>query len=286
MTDYMKMKNAELEVLLKSRNLPHTGKKADMVQRLQEADKKKTEETSSSTTVAAAAEDEIDWDDDTTDAIKPAAAAATTGAAAATIKAGVQGQVTNPQAVPNQIADVDPSKTADLSAKTPAEKKEGVAEESKDAGPEASKPEERPVVDFSRGLAATDLEAEIEKRKKRAAKFGVPVEEDEGLKKLERAKKFGETTAPKGLDEALPERAAGRKRGREGGDEGGKGGYKRRGGRFDGRRGRGPRDGDRRPRDNKREQRKSPSGGSSWMSEADRNKAEARKSRFAPAAST
>jgi SAP domain-containing ribonucleoprotein len=29
MTEYTKMKNAELEALLKERNLPHTGKKAD-----------------------------------------------------------------------------------------------------------------------------------------------------------------------------------------------------------------------------------------------------------------
>ena len=39
--DYMNMKNAELEVLLKSRSLPHSGKKADKVARLLEDDKNK-----------------------------------------------------------------------------------------------------------------------------------------------------------------------------------------------------------------------------------------------------
>lgn len=277
MADYAKMKNAELEALLKSRNLPHTGKKADMVSRLIEADKKTTE--SPSTTTAAAAEDEIDWDDDT-DATKPAAT---------TIKAGGKGPVANPQAVPNQVADVDPSKMSDLSVKPPAENK-GAEGESKDPKSEEAKPE-KPAVDFTRGLAASTLEDEIEKRKARARKFGMPIEEDETLKKLERAKKFGETGAPRGLDEALPERTAGRKRGREGGEEGGRGGHNKRGGRrFDGRRGgdRGARDGDRKPRDNKREQRKSPSGGKAgWMNETDRAKAEARKAKFAtPAAST
>jgi SAP domain-containing ribonucleoprotein len=277
MADYAKMKNAELEALLKSRNLPHTGKKADMVSRLIEADKKTTE--SPSTTTAAAAEDEIDWDDDT-DATKPAAT---------TIKAGGKGPAANPQAVPNQAADVDPSKTSDLSVKPPAENN-GAEGESKDPMSEEAKPE-KPAVDFTRGLAASTLEDEIEKRKARARKFGMPIEEDETLKKLERAKKFGETGAPRGLDEALPERTAGRKRGREGGEEGGRGGHNKRGGRrFDGRRGgdRRARDGDRKPRDNKREQRKSPSGGrAGWMNETDKAKAEARKAKFAvPAAST
>jgi SAP domain-containing ribonucleoprotein len=248
-----------------------------MVSRLIEADKKTTE--SPSTTTAAAAEDEIDWDDDT-DATKPAAT---------TIKAGGKGPAANPQAVPNQVADVDPSKTSDLSVKPPAENK-GAEGESKDPKSEEAKPE-KPAVDFTRGLAASTLEDEIEKRKARARKFGMPIEEDETLKKLERAKKFGETGAPRGLDEALPERTAGRKRGREGGEEGGRGGHSKRGGRrFDGRRDgdRRARDGDRKPRDNKREQRKSPSGGKAgWMNETDKAKAEARKAKFAtPAAST
>ena len=39
--DYSNIKNAELQKLLKSRSLPRSGKKADMVTRLLEDDKKK-----------------------------------------------------------------------------------------------------------------------------------------------------------------------------------------------------------------------------------------------------
>lgn len=86
--DYSKKKNVELEELLKGRSLPHTGKKADLIARLQDDDAKKSvvSPTSSKPTASAkpvattvatanerkplatapatAAEDEIDWDED------------------------------------------------------------------------------------------------------------------------------------------------------------------------------------------------------------------------------
>ncbi|KAF2815539.1 uncharacterized protein BDZ99DRAFT_198123 [Mytilinidion resinicola] len=306
--DYSKLKNAELEALLKSRNLPHTGKKADMVTRLQDADKKPSTTQASAVSDSLAAEDEIDWDDDTTEATatvtKPAA---TSEPATAAVAAGGQGQVANPQAVPNQVTDIDPAKTDDLTVKQPAAEDKGAEPASKEAKAE-EKVEEKPKVDFTKGLAKTTLDEEIEKRKKRAEKFGIPLDDNEELKKLERAKKFSATEGPKGINEALPDRPLGRKRGREGADEGRRGDdIKRRGGRSDGRRGRGPRDdargpreggrgprdnergprdGDRRPRNEKRERRASPGGGPAWMSEADRVKAEARKAKFgAPTAS-
>ena len=65
MADYAKMKNAELEALLKERNLPHTGKKADLVKRLQDAD-------AASSEPAKKDEDEIDWDDEQPSAPAPA----------------------------------------------------------------------------------------------------------------------------------------------------------------------------------------------------------------------
>ncbi|EKG17047.1 DNA-binding SAP [Macrophomina phaseolina MS6] len=274
------MKNAELEALLKQRSLPHTGKKAEMVARLQEADKADAEKAPADKPAdnsAAPPEDEIDWDDDPTDA-KPAAAAATTEAAATTIKAGGKGPVDNPQAVPNQVADIDPSKTDDLSVKAP----EG--EGSTDA-PGAEKPADTEPVekkDFTSGLKETTLDEELERRRARAKKFGLP-EEDEAAKLLERAKKFGTdpaAAAPRGLNEALPERRP--KRGREAEDEGARGNQKRRGrgGRFQGRRGGG---GERRGNDSA----KSNAGGSgTWMSAEDKARAEARKARFAGAASS
>lgn len=283
MPEYAKMKNAELEALLKERGLPSGGKKADMVDRLTKDDEKKS--ASGATKPAAVnAEDEIDWDDDGDEApAAPATTAAPVTKDATVEKAGGDGQPPNPQAVPNQIADIDPAQTDDLTVQPPAD------------GAEAAKEEEKkePVPDYSRGLAATNLDEEIEKRRKRAEKFGIKIDDDEGLKKLERAKKFGESGPPRGLDEALPERS--RKRGREGNDEPGdnkRRGNGRSGGRGGGRGGRDRRDnrdnrenrgrGDREPR---REQGRS-NGGNSWMSEKDRAAAEARKAKWANSAAS
>jgi SAP domain-containing ribonucleoprotein len=290
MTEYTKMKNAELEALLKERNLPHTGKKADLIKRLQESD-----------APAKTAEDEIDWDDE------PAAAAskATTEAAAVAIAAGGQGQPPNPQAVPNQQADIDPSQTDDLTVIKPAENDASTAapadnETTADASaPSEAQPEEpaKPAVDFTSGLAKTTLDQEIEKRKARAKKFGLNEDEDEALKALERAKRFGNTEMPGKLNEALPERRE-RKRGapadgeqqgapkkrentenkRENNDNG----NNRRGGRRDGGR-----------RGGAQTQTKASAPAASapakkekpQVSEADRAKAEARKARFASSSS-
>lgn len=291
MPEYSKLKNADLEALLKERSLPHTGKKAEMVERLQKDDETKGAKP------AVSAEDEIDWDDEVDEtAATPATSTAPQTDAAITneetvANAGGEGRPPNPQAVPNQIADIDPATTDDLSVQPPAEGEVGESAE-----PKVEAPKE-PAPDYSIGLAATNLDEEIEKRKKRALKFGTKIEDDEGLKKLERAKKFGEVGPPQGLDEALPERN--RKRGHEGGDE--HGGSKRRGGGRDG--GRGGRGGRERQdnrdgrdsrdsrdnwnrdgRDNRRNENK-PRDGSSWMSEKDRAAADARRAKFAkPAA--
>jgi SAP domain-containing ribonucleoprotein len=289
MPEYSKMKNADLEALLKERGLPHTGKKADMVDRLQKDDEEKAAAPAGSKPPVSA-EDEIDWDDEADEAAAAPAAATTTQEEPITTNeetvanAGGEGQPPNPQAVPNQVADIDPSKTDDLSVQPPAEGETG-------AEPAVEEKKE-PAPDYSIGLAATNLDEEIEKRRKRALKFGMKPEEDEGLKKLERAKKFGEAGPPKGLDEALPERQ--RKRGREEGDDAG--GNKRRGGaRSGGRGGRGGRDrrdnrdrDGRDSRDNRRGESRSNGGGggsSGWMSEKDRAAAEARKAKWSkPAA--
>ncbi|KAF2741340.1 hypothetical protein EJ04DRAFT_558065 [Polyplosphaeria fusca] len=282
MSDYGKMKNAELEALLKTRGLPIGGRKADMVERLTKDDEKNA---SSSKQTAMHPEDEIDWDDDVdVPAAKTTAAdvseavaepATSTTTASATTAAGGEGPVANPQAVPNQKAAIDPSRTDDLAVKTPAEQKHDAVETKTEESTEA------PANDYSSGLAASNLEEEIEKRKARAKKFGLNIEDDEGLKKLERMKKFGETGPPKGLDEALPER---RKRGHEGGGDDNLR-QKRRGGRpGGGRRGdhRADNRGDNRGGDTRRDNRsnRSNNGGPSWMNETDRQKAEARKNRF------
>ncbi|KAF2254730.1 hypothetical protein BU26DRAFT_144365 [Trematosphaeria pertusa] len=303
MPDYAKMKNAELEALLKDRGLPTGGKKSDMAERLTKDDEKRAELAAPAPSKLSA-EDEIDWDDDEApaEAAKAAPAVSSEKKETATIapaattepditaKAGGKGQPPNPQAVPNQVADIDPSKTDDLSVKPPAEDKEP------SAGPKAEDKKE-PAPDYTKGLAATNIDEEIEKRKARAKKFGLNIEEDEGLKKLERMKKFGETGPPKGLDEALPER---RKRGREENDDNDRN-KRRGGGRFTARRGRGNRDGDRRrdnrdirdprdsrdSRDSRRQDRGNADGGgaAAWMTADDRRKADERKAKWAkPAA--
>jgi SAP domain-containing ribonucleoprotein len=293
MPEYIKMKNAELEALLKERGLPSSGKKAELVDRLTKDDSEKAAATTTTTTTNP--EDEIDWDDEgdeaaTTTATKTDAPVTTHEETVA--NAGGEGQPPNPQAVPNQVADIDPAQTDDLTVSAPAE----------DAQPEEKK-EPAPV--YTSGLAATNLDEEIEKRKKRAAKFGMKIEDDEGLKKLERAKKFGENAPPKGLDEALPERSqkrrregaedggdnkrrgGGRQGGRDGGRDGGREGGRGRGGRDrrdnrDNRDSRDSRDsrnrGERGDREPRREQGQS--NGGSWMSEKDKAAAEARKAKW------
>lgn len=252
-TDYTKKKNAELEDLLKSRSLPHTGKKAELVARLQQHDADQAAASKPPTTTATAGnEDEIDWEDD--------AAAATDPASAATIAAGGLAQPANPTAVPNQIPATDPSKTSDLTTKPPA------------PVPSTDLPGPKPPL--AANLPTTTLDTELEKRRARAARFGIKETDSDALKAIERAKKFGtgdagDRAAVKGLDEALPERGVKRGRGREDRDGGEGRGEKRskvRGGRQ---RSQTPKEG------------RAKAGRGSGLSEKDRLAAEARKAKFA-----
>lgn len=257
MVEYTKMKNADLEALLKERGLPHTGKKAEMVARLEEDDKKKNE-------------DEIDWDDDGAEAAADSKlSAAQTAPISMPTETNMEGN--NPQAVPNQVAAIDPSTTADLSVQEPADGADaGIADAAKEV----------PKVDYTSGIAATNIDKELEARKKRMERFNIKADDQdpaaaEAEKRLERQKKFGEQAPDTDrLDSALSER---RKRGREAGDD--RGDFKRgRGrGRFRGgaRRGHGGRDfGGSRGDDRGNGER------SSWMSSEDRAAAERRKARF------
>ncbi|KAI4185830.1 MAG: hypothetical protein L6R41_003877 [Letrouitia leprolyta] len=257
-TDYNKKNKTELEELLKARSLPHSGKKADLVARLLQSDNDTATASSTSKPSAATipAEDEIDWDDDAivpevaTTTSNPAipAKSATTPAAAAAIAAGGKGQAPNPTAVPNQIPTAEPFKSGDITVKAPGEAAKEAATETgmaADETTEASKEPAKPKTDYTANIPVTSLEDEIEKRKKRAARFGIVTEgaekdsaktaADDAVKALERAKKFGTVDANKpavkGLDEALPER---KKRGRGHEDDGGRGNKRSRGGRRNG----------------------------------------------------
>lgn len=274
-TDYSKKTNAELVEILKSRSLHHTGKKADLVARLQQDDEKKAAEAPAATAKTDTAEDVIDWDDDVP-AEKPA-----TEAGANAIDAGGKGTVANPVAVPNQKLDTDPATSDELkvestgaAAAVTGQPDETTTETEKKAA----------VVDFTQGLPASELEEELRKRKARAAKFGVVEDTETALKEaekqLERAKRFGTGDVAEasanvgvpGLDEALPDERT-RKRSRN--DQGGRGGKRRDNGRNRNRRGNGN-------QNRSGGGNNAPSGQKNW-SEMDSLTMEARKKRFATA---
>jgi len=227
MTDYSKLKNAELEALLKERSLPHTGKKADMVARLVEADKGGNANTDSTTSKAPApgpaaapstnnkptanAEDEIDWDDETTTA------------AAGTVPS------TTIEPADSTSSTTKPSKTSISAPETASTTTEKPTDPTSTPAPEAVPKAPTSTFISTLNLPPTDIEVELAKRKARALKFGIveqptPAEDDA---KRKRAERFGtgaaaaatemnttnETSAVKGLDEALPEKRS-RKRGR------------------------------------------------------------------------
>lgn len=271
-TDYAKRKNDDLAALCKERGLSHTGKKADLVKRLEDYDASNT--TSTSGGIAAAPEDEIDWDDEPA---TETAKSATTAPAADALAAGGIGEIPNPQQVPNQIPVTDPAATDDLSVDPPA----ATTAEAQGGDPEMKEPE--PEKDFSTGLADRTIEEEIEKRKARARKFGLPEDSDE-IKALERAKRFGNADVPGLLNKALPNERE-RRRGRDGAGAGDGGVQKRgRGGRpgMGGRRGSGRREKERTPIAAGRGGGAGAGGGSlpGWMSKEDREAVERRKAKF------
>lgn len=255
MADYAKKKNDELVALLKERGLPHTGKKADFVKRLEDYD------ASATSGPKSGLEDEIDWDDEP--ATETAKAATSQPAADAIAAGGVGTEVPNPQAVPNQVVAEDPAATDDLTV--------AAAPETEMSPDEVQEPEK----DFSTGMADRTIDEEIEKRKARARKFGMPEDTDD-IKALERAKRFGTADLPGLLNKALPT-GQDRKRGRDQPDRDG-GVRKRSRGPFRGR-GRPHRGGG---RERTPQSTAAGTGGyANWMTDADRAAAEKRKARFA-----
>lgn len=233
MTDYNKLKVQELQDQLKERSLPVSGKKLDLIARLQENDSKKASQKPAAAPAAAPtstlpAEDEIDWlEEDTTTttavaapaksielaptpapasassapASKPAPAPtpapakkATTSSAAAALAAGGQGQVSNPTAVPNQKIDTDPSKTSDLTIKGDASLPSEKPFEVIAASGEATKPAEPKPAEAKSAEGTPAPDYSIG-----LAKVDVKTEME---KRKERAKKFGITEEEKPGEEA------------------------------------------------------------------------------------
>ncbi|KAL4977608.1 hypothetical protein BDW66DRAFT_149919 [Aspergillus desertorum] len=231
-TDYAKKTNAELVEILKSRNLPHTGKKADMVARLQEDDNSKA----AAPAPTENADDVIDWEDDevpaagSTSITKPADTGAEAAAVAPTPDEENAATAPKTEETKTEGANAEAGANKDSAEPTGTVVPTGAEEQA------AQQPaEEKPAPNFALGLSVTDLEEELKKRKARAEKFGITEESqaaiDEAAKKLERAKRFGTAgEAPNvesvsRLDQALPEKS--RKRGRGENDQGGRGGKRR-----------------------------------------------------------
>lgn len=281
-TDYSKKTNADLIEILKSRSLPHTGKKADLVARLQQDDEKKATDAPATNSKTDTAEDVIDWDDEVP------AEQASTEAGANAIAAGGKGAVANPVAVPNQQLDTDPAAAEELKVESTGAAA-AVTGQSDATATEAEK--KTAVVEFTQGLPASELEEELRKRKARAAKFGLVEDTEtavkEAEKQLDRAKRFGtgDTTEAntavgvRGLDEALPNEPS-RKRSRN--DQGGRGGKRRDHGRNRNRNNRGGNGANNNP--NRGGGEKSAQSGQKTLSEKDELAMEARKKRFATAA--
>jgi SAP domain-containing ribonucleoprotein len=304
MTDYNSLTVADLKKVLQERSLPTTGKKADLVARLEEHDKASKPATETVKSAAAkpaaatvpGAEDEIDWDDDA-----PVGGDSSTAAKAKsdTIAASTSKPVAKPAAVTakQKPATDAPKKTEEQKPAAPAAPVARAGAEADDAQPEpadAEKTEAAPAKDFSIGLSQTDAEKELQKRRDRAKRFGLTKDaaSADAIKLLERAKKFGTgaTEGVKGLDSALPERPQKRGRGgdkdaenrepkrqRENGDgDGRKGGRAGRGRRGEGR---GQREGSG-ARENDKGKAGRPNTGSVLDDPKERAKAEARAKKF------
>lgn len=291
--EYNKKTVAELQEILRGRNISHNGKKADLVARLakDDEDKAKADPAAPSTTAttnnpakAENAEDVIDWDDDAGE--DTAAAKPTSEAGANALAAGGQGAVSNPVAVPNQEIGENPATTDDLKVTAegakPSEKAEKPESETANNADAPAEEGGKQEANFAKGLPASEMEEELKKRKARAEKFGIVEDSQPGLseaeKQLQRAKRFGasaegDSVGFRRLDEALPEGPL-RKRGRNDNHQGGRGGKRRNFG--------GGRNGNNRNRRRGNDNNKN--SGQSSLSEKDLSAMEARKKRFATAA--
>lgn len=258
MSDYASLKVPELKKLLAEKKLSQTGNKADLIARLQEADKKDTTASAEDSKPAENKEDEINYSDDEA-AAAPAAS--------------------KPEKAQAAEKPVEKPAEAPAVAEAAEEEQEKPTEEEKPAAEEEAK---EPAPSFAIGLSSSTADEELKKRVERAKRFGTELD-DETQKLAERAKRFGinDKELASGLDAALPERSLKRGRGRNEGD-GNRPGKKRSQDR------KGPSGNERRSgRNNNRNQGGNASGkpkfGSITEDPSERAKAEKRAARFAAA---
>jgi len=241
MTDYGVLKVQDLKKLLSDRKLATGGNKADLIKRLQDADKEAENsapaaapgmshsvsqdyfiialfthapephpfperintDSLDSTAAAANAEDEIDYEED--DVPAPAAPAAEPAAPAEpTTTAAAPAQQGATTTTTGKPVESEPAADAETSTGAPAEAEAAPA----------------PPV-FTANLPETDPDSEAAKRLARAKRFGIS-EDEMAAKKAARAARFGleKDDIARTLDAPLPERPQNRKRGRGGEGEG------------------------------------------------------------------
>ncbi|KAF3941651.1 hypothetical protein ABW19_dt0203350 [Dactylella cylindrospora] len=174
MTEYSKLKVTELKELLSQRELPTTGKKEELISRLNADDAAKAVETANG-------------------ASEPAAETSTVAPAAPTLVDKEVKDITAPPAAPAEApiaeAPVQGEKKK-FTFKRLADEFDAPTTSEAPSVPKVEEPKAaEPAESFSAGLATTDADSELEKRKKRAARFGVPV--SDSIKLMERAKRFG-----------------------------------------------------------------------------------------------
>ncbi|KAF8442728.1 hypothetical protein BGX38DRAFT_1272080 [Terfezia claveryi] len=334
MTTYSSLRVNDLRELLSKRKLPTNGKKEELIARLEVSDRdadqvapaapEPTPVADPTAHLPSAEEYEINWDEDDTAATGTKSAKSTpakpdvTSASVvetATETVGTGESKTGEETAKDgkkpftfkrlaeQFTDLPSTKKPDNKKARGENLKEAAAEANVEETPAKPEAEVKPAATeptFTAGLAPTPLEAELEKRKARAARFGAEKADPnaaESLKKLERAARFGgggagttgdaeSTVGVKGLDQALPERKG--KRAGEHGSSGGRGSMQKRT-RFHGDRGqrRQGGGGDRRNGGANNQQRKTggtPAIKSVLDDPAEREKAEKRKNRFGTAA--
>jgi len=232
MTDYAKKTVVELQEILKSRSLPYSGKKADLVARLNESDKVAEASGTCHQSFATKAVSEpvelrrcgghphplptISLTRALSVSAKASPAEATSAAPEQTTEATTQPSTETPApAVPA------PSTAASRPAPSAEEPTTGASPSTNTDAALATR------TSYALNLPSSDIDSELAKRKARAERFGIAngtadppgteAADIEAQKTLERAKRFGTgQTAVGKLDEALPsevERGP-RKRGR------------------------------------------------------------------------
>ncbi|RVD87669.1 uncharacterized protein DFL_001887 [Arthrobotrys flagrans] len=199
MTDYNKLKVADLKEQLANRGLPTIGKKDELVSRLVADDATKASNPPNG--------------ESSSEPAKEAAPAAAPGTSATETPVEQKETKKDTTAPPSESVP-EPAAAAPIEGEKKKFTFKRLADEFGTPTSEASKPEEpkvpEPVESFAAGLATTDTDSELEKRKRRAARFGVPV--TESIKLVERAKRFAadgddsnKDTTIKALDSALGE---------------------------------------------------------------------------------